>query len=126
MVVIVAASSLHRALAKWENIRRRLQPGAKSTPGLSLNPRADPEKRVVNLLRSRVHKEESFIIWHDVINNSITHHPRIRRAPLTKEELIFELLKIHNLSGIVYVQRNGAPDIYQYLANKSGVPVIHL
>ena len=69
--------------------------------------------------------EESIIILHDVISNSITHHPRIRRAPLFKEELIFELLKIRNLSGIVYVQRN-VPDIYQYLATKSGFHVFHL
>ena len=122
MVVIVAAPSFHRALAKWDNIRRWLQPGAKSIPGLSLKPRADPETRVFNFLRSHVHKEESIIIWHHVINNSITHHPRIRRAPLSKEEL----LNIRNLSGIVYMQRNDAPDIYQYLTTNSGVPVIHL
>ena len=60
MVVIVAASSFHRALTKWENIRRRLQQGVKSTPGLSLNPRADPEKRVVDFLRSRVHKDHVY------------------------------------------------------------------
>ena len=121
MTVIVAASSLHRALQNWENNRRREQPGVKSIPGLILNPRADPPKKVVNPRRSRVHEEESIIIWHDAMKTSITHHPRDIRALLSKEELICELLKVGNPSGIVYVQRKHEPYIYQYPATKSGV-----
>ena len=53
MVVIFAASSLDRALAKWKYISRGLQPAVKSTADLNLNPRADSEKKLFEIALPR-------------------------------------------------------------------------
>ena len=87
MVVFIGASSLSHSIDRYPNIKRRLGRWIKATPGLSFNPQADREKQVRHILRS-VPRGEGIILWHDVLNNSITSHPQIKRTPLTPEQLV--------------------------------------
>ena len=74
MVHIVAASSLHRAIATLPYlIKRELKPKVTTIPGLTFNPRAKPLKNLRNLLEKGCLKDvRDIIIWHDVLNNTIT------------------------------------------------------
>ena len=104
MVVFIGASSLSHSIDRYPNIKRRLGRRIKATPGLSFNPQADREKQVRHILRL-VPRGEGIILWHDVLNNSITSHPQIKRTPLTPEQLVEKVSSVPNLTGIVYIQR---------------------
>ena len=50
--------------------------------------------------------EKNFIIWHDVINNSLSKHRSNNDNPLTPENLIKLLKEYKNkISAIIYVHR---------------------
>ena len=128
MVVFIGASSLSHSIDRYPNIKRRLGRRIKATPGLSFNPQADREKQVRHILRS-VPRGEGIILWHDVLNNSITSHPQIKRTPLTPEQLV-EVSSVPNLIGIVYIQREVsknplvlAPNAYRELKS-TGIPTL--
>ena len=57
--------------------------------------------------------EKNFIIWHDVINNSLSKHRSNNDNPLTPESLIKILKEYKNkISAIIYVHRQNTPNIY--------------
>ena len=69
------------------------------------------------------------IIWHDVINNSLTPHSSNFNSPLSPTALIQELRALPcDIAAIIYCQRTGSPDIYQLLNQSFLVisPVRHL
>ena len=54
------------------------------------------------------------VIWHDVINNSITPHRSNNNRPLSPEQLIETLKKLKSngqIEAIVYTRRAGTPDL---------------
>ena len=106
---IIAASSLQGALYKF-NV---YNPQVTAIKGLTLNivNAVDENKTVHHIL-----EQQNIILWHDVINNSITKHYSNNNTAMKVEELMTEL---HNLPcrivAIVYCQREGAEDIYATL-----------
>ena len=80
----------------------------------------------VSVFDINIPRESPVILWHDVINNSVTSHPKHPRTPITTGK---ELERIPNLVGIVYVQRktptSTAPDLFKDLL-KLRIPVLHL
>ena len=69
------------------------------------------------------------IIWHDLINNSLTPHSCNLNNPLSPTASIQELLALLcDFAAIVYCQRKGSPDVFQLLRQSFLVisPVRHL
>ena len=118
MVFILAASSLHHALETLTPDKKEpIQSKIFSIPGLSLNKNTkNPKKIVQNLLISDQKDKENIVIWHDVLNNSISRHDSNNFRSLTVPELI-EVLKSlqHRLSALVYCHRYRTPDIFEQL-----------
>ena len=94
MVFILAASSLHHALETLTpDEKERYKSKIFSIPGLSLNPLTkNPKKIVQNLLSKDLKDKNNIVIWHDVINNSISRHHSNNFCALSVSELI-EILK---------------------------------
>ena len=69
------------------------------------------------------------IIWHDVINNSLTPHSSNYLKPLSPQALVHTLSALPcDIVAIVYCQRNGSPDVFNLLQQSFLVlhPVKHL
>ena len=95
-------------------------------PGLSLNPRVqNPLKSLVNLLqKGRLSRNDNLILWHDLVNNTITKHWRTNIPEETPVNFVRTLKKIkYKVSAIVYCRRFGAPDIYTLLKT-TGIVII--
>ena len=109
-------------------------------PGLHLNnlsakfPQKTLQSQLHQLLRLR-HTTKSppsrlqIIIWHDVINNSLTPHSSNYHNPLSPQTLVHTLSTLPcDIVAIVYCQRTGSPDIFHLLQQSFLVlhPVKHL
>ena len=56
------------------------------------------------------------IIWHDVINNSLTPHSSNYHHPLSPQALVHTLSALPcDIVAIVYCQRTGSPDVFHLL-----------
>ena len=115
---IIAASSLDHALEtltpeKREQYKEKIF----SIPGLSLNPHTkNPKKIVQNLLSKDLKDKNNVVIWHDVINNSISRHDSNNFNALSVPELIDVLKSLQDkLSSLVYCHRFRTPYIFDAL-----------
>ena len=130
MVFIIAASSLHHSVKTLPlTLQKRLDDTFKAFPGLGFNLNANNRQKTVQYLLSNSPKfmmERNFIIWHDVINNSLSKHRSNNDNPLTPESLN-EILKEHKnqISAIIYVHRQKKPNIYGRLV-ETGIIIIHV
>ena len=118
MVFILAASSLDHALESLTREKRdQYKERIFSIPGLSLNPiTKNPIKNVENLLSKDLKEKYNIVIWHDVLNNSISRHESNKFQALTKPQLIDVLKALQNkLSALVYCQRHRTPNIFEDL-----------
>ena len=118
MVFILAASSLHHALETLtDEEKTRYHDNVFSIPGLSLNKNTkNPKKIVQNLLANDLKGKENIVIWHDVLNNSISRHDSNNFCSLSVLEII-EVLKSFQdkLCALVYCNRYRTPDIFEQL-----------
>ena len=118
MVFILAASSLNHALETLSTEEKtRYDDKIFSIPGLSLNKNTkNPRKIVQNLLSKDLKEKNNIVIWHDVLNNSISRHESNNFQALTASQLIDELKGLQNkLSALVYCQRHRTPNIFEDL-----------
>ena len=107
LIHIAAASVLHRTIRdiniyiRAHDIRCLI-----ATPRLSLNPRASSQFTVLqNLLVGKM-KNYRILIWHDVINNSLTPHSSNNNNPCTVKKLVVILKGIKKrVIEIVYCRR---------------------
>ena len=127
MVFILGASSLHHSLQKWSQVtNRQLFENIIAVPGLNLHPGSKAKLKVVQNRLVEIPVGETIILWHDVINNSITKHPSDSRQPLNADELITVLQKIRVfINGIVYCQKKGAANVFEKLCS-TGIPTLHI
>ena len=119
MVFIVAASCLDRAInAADRSIRLSIHRRSFSVPGLSFNPRSESKFKDLGFLldRGSLKYRKNFVLWHDVINNSITSHRSNNNEPCGIGELT-EILKKHEhrFSAILYCRRMGTENIFDEL-----------
>ena len=118
MVFILAASSLHHALETLNpEAKEQFKDKTYTIPGLSLNLNTkNPRKIVQNLLSNDLKDEKDIVIWHDVLNNSISRHGSNNFRALSVSELI-EILKSlqDRLSALVYCHRYRTQDIFEQL-----------
>ena len=70
--------------------------------------------------------EKNILIWHDVINNSLSKHRSNNDNPLTPENLI-KILKVYKnkISAIIYVHRQNTPNFYGRLV-ETGIITVDL
>ena len=118
MVFILAASSLNHALATLTpEEKERYKDKIFSVPGLSLNPNTKNHRKIVqNLLAKDLKEKKDIVIWHDVLNNSISRHDSNNFQALTVSQLIDVLKGLHDkLSALVYCQRFRTPYIFDAL-----------
>ena len=127
MVFIVGASSLRNAIdiALYE-LQRFLRRFCFAVPGLSLNPWSrKPLKRLQYLLqKGTLSKKFNIVIWHDIINNTLTKHPskNNRASRIDKLLSLIEQFK-PRLAAIVYTARSSAPNILEQLRNSQVVTI---
>ena len=128
MVRILAASSLHHAIETINTDgQKTLNEKVYSIPGLSLNIHAkNPKKVVQNLIEKDFKNENDFIIWHDVINNTICKHKSKFYRALPVATLIEVLKSYQNrIRALVYCQRDRTPDIFADL-QKTNIRVLSI
>ena len=94
MVYILASSSVYHALDTLIiETRKTYNDKIFSIPGLSLNPiTKNPQKIMQNLLSKILAEKTDIIIWHDVLNKSISKHESNNNRALSVPQL-FEILK---------------------------------
>ena len=98
-------------------------------PGLSFKQQSNRKsddyfKSLQNLLTGKLARCENTVIWHDIINNTLSEHP-FKKTPAVSSQALVETLKtIRNMvSAIVYCQRVGTPDANHDI-KKARIPVI--
>ena len=129
MVFISAASSLHHFVNTLPlTLQKRLDDTFKAVPGLSFNLNANNRQKTVQYLLSNYSKcmiEKIFIIWHDVINISMSKHRSNNDNPLTPESLIKIIEEYKNkISAIIYVHRQNNTNIYGRLVETGILTII--
>ena len=119
MVLVIGASSLRAALDKLPyKQRKNLSIRTRSINSLTLNPKSrSKSKNLQWLLRHGcLKRERDIIIWHDIINNSITTHSSNSQTKLTPEQLVTVLQEFQpQIAGIIYLRRVGTPFIFESL-----------
>ena len=128
MVFILAASSLHHAIKTAPQVtQNRYKRNVYALPGLSFNPNALKVRKTAQFQLSHFfHDKNRLVIWHDVVNNSLSRHRSNNNKPLTPSQLIEVLEKYQErIEAIVYCPREGTPDIYNQL-KRSTLVTIHL
>ena len=123
MVFIIAASSLHLSVNTLPlTLQKRLDHTFKAVPGLSFHLNAKNWQKTVQYLLSKFPKcmiEKKFIIWHDVINISLSKHRSNNDNPLTPQSLIKILKEFKNkISAIIYIHRQNTPNFYGRLVER--------
>ena len=114
MVFILAASSLHHAIKTLTpDEKEHFDDKIYTIPGLSLNPLTkNPKKIVQNLLSKDLKDKKDIVIWHDVLNNSISKHDSNNFRALSVLDLIKTLKSLQDkLCALVYCQRYRTPHI---------------
>lgn len=122
MVYVVGASSLKGALATLTKVQlSRLNGRFKAIEGLSLNPNTkNPEKRLQYYLRGELAQEKDIVIWHDLLNNSISKHSsnNFRAQSITDLKITLARYK-DQISAVVVCQRKyrgvTTPNLYKPL-----------
>ena len=137
---IFGASSFAAAIQSLPGGVFRRRQHLTALPGLHLNHLSAKfahktlQFRLHQLIRLR-HTNKSLpsrlqiIIWHDVINNSLTPHSSNYHKPLSPQALVHALSALPcDIVAIVYCQRNGSPDVFNLLQQSFLVlhPVKHL
>ena len=128
MVFILAASSLHHAIktltqALQDHYKKRIY----TLPGLSFNPNAEKVRKTAQFQLSHSFRDKKrLVVWHDVVNNSLSRLRSKNNKPLTPSQLIAELEEYQEcVEAIVYCPREGTPDIYDQL-KRSTLVTIHI
>lgn len=125
MIYVLGASSLGKALPRFpESFLKRIDKSVdkiQGTPGLSLNPNTINKRKTVQYLLSHgLSKVDKIVLWHDVLNNSISRHSSNRYTALSLHELKIILCRYkERIAGLVVCQREfegeRTPDLYRTL-----------
>ena len=114
MIKRVAASSLYPSTKKLKpSEQEKLSDIVNSFPGLNLDP--NTSNYCYDYLTLATLRNRNIILWHDLLNKTLTSHPRNKNTPQTVDELIKTLKTIPNFFCVVTCQRQGAPYIFDKL-----------
>ena len=104
MLKIIAASFLSHSVEKLSAAdQKNLNEIVHAIPGLNLNTNSvKPEKNVLKFLLSS-DLEKKIILWHDLINNTISLHKETNsNNPVVVKDLPATLQNVPNLFAMVY------------------------
>ena len=122
MVYVIGASSLRRAIDKAPtSIRKSIQGKVFAVLGLSFHPTAkNPNKQLQNLLKNGLKSCKKIVIWHDLVNNSLSSHRSIGNRNCSPDVFIKILEPFREqITAIIYNQRIGTPNIHKKLVEAS-------
>ena len=125
---ILAPISLHHSIKIAPPVTQNCyKQNRYALPGLGFNPNAVKVQKTAQFQLSQFyHDKKRLVIWHDVVNNSMSLHRSISKMPLTPSELIIELENYQNrIAVIVYLPREGTPDITAQLKRRA-LSTIHI
>ena len=128
MIFILAASSLHHAIKTLpQALQDHYKKGIYALLGLSFSPNAVKERRTAQFQLSHFFRDKKrLVIWHDMMNNSLSRHRSNNNKPLTTSQLIAVLEECQErIEVMVYCPREGTPNIYNQL-RRSTLVTIHL
>ena len=97
MVHVIGASSLEKAVSSVQyKVRKFYYTCVTAIPGLCLNPlNKNPLKNLGNLLKNgNLARKCDLVIWHDLINNTLSNHWK-SNTPASSPETLVKLLKEH-------------------------------
>ena len=113
-ILVVAASSLSRSLKTMDKKDRvTVDEFVYSSPGLNLNP--NTSNWVYDYLSSPSFESCNIMLWHDLLKNTITTHPKMKNLLQTVEQLVSTIKTLRNIKCVVTCQRDGAPPIFNTL-----------
>ena len=119
---------MHHALEQLPaSLRNQLIDTYLAIPGLSFNPNAvNPRKTVQHYFESFLYHQLNIVIWHDVINNSVSRHRSNNFNRLSEDKLV-AILKRYNAktSAIAYCQRTEIEEIFEKF-KESGILTISM
>ena len=129
IIIIIGASSLHHALhtrdPQLQQKAETLSANVYSDTGICLHPLArNTRKSLQNIIKDFDYEQE-FIVWHDVINNTIADHPFDPLTPLSSAQLLKEIRALKQIVGVVYCEREGEPGIQLELKTLH-IPVVNV
>ena len=96
-------------------------------PEYNLHPNAEDKYKIVQNRLRYVENNTKIILWHDIINKTVTSPKNDNRTPLNGDQLKGEIERLQrkvDIVGIVYCVREGAPDVYNKL-KETEIPVLH-
>ena len=128
MVFKLAPSSLHQDIKTAPQVtQNRYKRNVYALPGLIFNPNALKVRKTAQFQLSHLFRDKKrLVIWHDVVNNSLSRHQSNNNKPLTPSQLISVLENYQErIEAIVYCPREGTPDIYDQV-KRSALVTIHL
>ena len=113
MISVVAASSLYHSL-KTLNKKHRVTVDEllSSAAGLTLDPNTG--NGIYDNLSTPSLESRHIVLWHDLLNNTITSHPR-NNLPQTNEEHVSTIKTLQNNYCVVTCQRDGTPPVFNTL-----------
>ena len=127
MINVVGASSLKRALQNLDfDNRNTLGNFITAILSLSLNPYVQSDTLKLSFLLDHgiLKNTKQLVIWHDILNNSLTPHKSNNNTALTPKELATELLKYKSrITALVYCERIGAPHAFDDLRDQDFIGI---
>ena len=127
MIYVIGASSLRHAVDDSPfRLRRRLLARTFATPGLSFNPNArNYLKNLDNLLSTGCWRHRAdIVIWHDLINNTLSSHRNNNYNAGSVQQLLHILARHrHRIVAIVYIRREKTPYVFRQLCS-SGILIL--
>ena len=129
MIHIVGASCLSRAFGQLDKKQKTsLTSKITAIPSLSLNPNVNFQLKSLQFLLNNgsLGSKNNLVLWHDIINDSLTKHKSNGYTALHPKALV-EILESNKsrISAILYCHRTGAPDIFSTL-RQIDIPIIRV
>ena len=126
MVYIIGASSLRNTIQGLPYQQKRPLFGSfYHLDGLSFNTKNPIKHKVLQSYLDAggaLERTRKLVIWHDVINNTLTPHKKTEACPISETLSILQKYKTR-IEAIVYIQRFGAPQALNQLRS-TGIVVI--
>ncbi len=113
---------MDRAIKKLPLSRQKtLRSHVFTSPGLSFNQENAKNKKntVQHVLKNFFPATKGVLIWHDVVNNSLSKYPGNNFTPLVPKGLLEILRSFSQIETVLYVQRDGTPDIFSLLKGEN-------
>ena len=121
-IKIIAASSVHNTIGTCSPSVSLYLPHIISESGMSLT-NQNPQKNVLNVIYKRNWRKERYILWHDVVNNSVSQHPHQNTRPLNEQQFVSALqdLLSFNVVAFCYLPRHDNHfDLFNSLSRMQG------